>query len=49
MLDALTGIGVGRASSAVLVEKVLDAPRQAADFVGLTVPDSYVYGCGMDY
>jgi len=49
VLDALAGIGVERAYSAVLIEKTLEAPRPAADFVGLTVPDAYVFGCGMDY
>ncbi len=35
--------------SAVLVEKLLDKPKPiAADFVGLHVPDRYVFGCGMD-
>ena len=37
--------------SAVLVEKQHDrkAPGLKADFVGLTVEDRYVFGCGMDY
>jgi hypoxanthine phosphoribosyltransferase len=35
--------------SAVLLEKILDKPKPiAADFVGLQVPDRYVFGCGMD-
>jgi hypoxanthine phosphoribosyltransferase len=36
---------------AVLVEKTLAAPRQRPepDFVGLTVDDVYLFGCGMDY
>lgn len=35
---------------AVLVRKLHDRglPRDYADFVGLDVPDVYVYGCGMD-
>lgn len=49
VLEALTEIGVERAYSAVLVEKTLDVSRPAADFVGLEVPDDYVFGCGMDY
>jgi len=49
VLEALSGVGVERAYSAVLVEKALDLPRPAADFVGLAVPDAYVFGCGMDY
>jgi hypoxanthine phosphoribosyltransferase len=42
--------GAGRVWSAVLVEKL--RPRAVdfvADFVGLTVPDRYVFGYGMDY
>lgn len=35
--------------SAVLLEKLLDKPKPiAADFIGLRVPDRYVFGCGMD-
>lgn len=35
--------------SAVLLEKHLERPKPiAADFVGLQVPDRYVFGCGMD-
>ncbi len=34
---------------AVLTEKDLAAPKPvAADFVGLRLPDRYVFGCGMD-
>jgi hypoxanthine phosphoribosyltransferase len=35
---------------AVLVRKIHDRglPRDFADFVGLDVPDVYVFGCGMD-
>ncbi len=35
---------------AVLVRKIHDRglPREFADFVGLDVPDVYVFGCGMD-
>ncbi len=49
VLDALRGVGVARAYSAVLVEKALETQRPAADFVGLAVPDAYVFGCGMDF
>ncbi|MDH3419386.1 MAG: hypoxanthine-guanine phosphoribosyltransferase [Gammaproteobacteria bacterium] len=49
VLEALTGIGVERVYTAVLIEKALEASRPTADFVGLTVPDAYVFGCGMDY
>lgn len=36
---------------AVLVEKALQTPRARPepDFVGLTVDDVYLFGCGMDY
>ena len=34
---------------AVLIEKVLAVPKPiAADFVGLKIPDRFVFGCGMD-
>ena len=49
VLGALADIGVERAYSTVLVEKTIVASRPAADFVGLRVPDQYVFGCGMDY
>lgn len=38
--------------TAVLIEKTLDKQRpgiQQADFTGLTVPNRYVFGYGMDY
>jgi hypoxanthine phosphoribosyltransferase len=35
--------------SAVLLEKILPQEKPiAADFIGLQVPDRYVFGCGMD-
>lgn len=35
--------------SAVLLEKKLEKAKPiAADFIGLEVPDRYVFGCGMD-
>jgi hypoxanthine phosphoribosyltransferase len=35
--------------TAVLVEKNLPhAKPMQADFIGLTVPNRYVFGCGMD-
>lgn len=34
---------------AVLVEKTLGRPKPiAADFIGLRIPDRFVFGCGMD-
>jgi hypoxanthine phosphoribosyltransferase len=47
--DQLLAQGADRVLSAVLVEK--DLPRTkpiAADFVGLRIPDRFVFGCGMD-
>lgn len=43
--------GAQSVASAVLVEKAHDRrePGVAADFVGLRVPDRYVFGCGLDY
>ena len=43
--------GARRIASAVLVEKQHErrVPGLQADFVGLKVPDSYVFGCGLDY
>jgi hypoxanthine phosphoribosyltransferase len=45
----MLALGAKKFVSAVLVEKLIgrDKPIQA-DFVGLTVPDRYVFGCGMD-
>jgi hypoxanthine phosphoribosyltransferase len=42
-------LGAKQVMSAVLVEKILDKNKPIkADFVGLTVPDRYVFGYGMD-
>lgn len=43
--------GARRVASAVLVQKRHDrrVPGLQADFVGLEVPDRYVFGCGLDY
>jgi hypoxanthine phosphoribosyltransferase len=41
--------GVRSCLTAVLTEKQLDHEKPAsAEFVGLTLPDRYVFGCGMD-
>ena len=43
------GLGAKKVLSAVLVEKKLDYAKPiAADFVGLEVPNCYVFGYGMD-
>ena len=42
-------LGAESFSCAVLVEKNLPGPKPlAADFVGLRIPDRFVFGCGMD-
>lgn len=44
-------LGAKRVVVAVLVEKLLDPNKLKpikADFVGLQVPNQYVFGCGMD-
>lgn len=47
--DQLLAQGAAQVLSAVLVEKILPAPKPiAADFVGLRIPDRFVFGCGMD-
>jgi hypoxanthine phosphoribosyltransferase len=44
------GAGAGSVHSLVLVEKLRDRPTAyRPDFVGLQVPDRYVFGAGMDY
>lgn len=47
--DKLQALGAAQVYSAVLTDKLngLDKPIQA-DFVGLDVPDRFVFGCGMD-
>jgi len=41
--------GAKRVVIAVLVEKELNRPKPvSADYVGLQVPERYVFGCGMD-
>jgi len=47
--DRLLALGAKRVRCAVLVEKTLARPKPiAADFVGLRIPDRFVFGCGMD-
>jgi hypoxanthine phosphoribosyltransferase len=47
--DRLLALGAQAFHSAVLVEKELGRPKPiAADFVGLRIPDRFVFGCGMD-
>jgi hypoxanthine phosphoribosyltransferase len=47
--DRLLELGAESFHCAVLVEKMLGKEKPiAADFVGLTIPDRFVFGCGMD-
>lgn len=47
--DRVLALGAASFHSAVLVEKLRSRARPcAADFVGLRVPDRFVFGCGMD-
>lgn len=47
--DRLLALGASKVYCAVLVEKTLVRAKPiAADFVGLRIPDRFVFGCGMD-
>jgi hypoxanthine phosphoribosyltransferase len=47
--ERLLALGAKEFHCAVLVEKTLDRKKPvAADFVGLRIPDRFVFGCGMD-
>ncbi len=47
--ERLLARGAASVRCAVLVEKDTGAPKPiAADFVGLRIPDRFVFGCGMD-
>jgi len=47
--DRLLELGAREVLCAVLVEKELNIQRPIrADFVGLRIPDRFVFGCGMD-
>ena len=47
--DRLLGLGAKSFHCAVLVEKILPKKKPVtADFVGLRIPDRFVFGCGMD-
>ena len=51
IIEECRRIGVASIHTAVLVDKQigLERPLPRADFTGLTVPDRYVFGYGMDY
>ena len=47
--DECLALGAAQVRVAVLTEKDLGHPKPIqADYVGLTVPNRYVFGCGMD-
>ena len=47
--DRLLELGATSFCCAVLVEKILQKKKPInADFVGLRIPDRFVFGCGMD-
>ena len=47
--DRLLELGAREFYCAVLVDKTLQMKKPIrADFVGLTIPDRFVFGCGMD-
>ena len=47
--NRLLELGAQSVHCAVLVEKKLDISKPAsADFIGLRIPDRFVFGCGMD-
>jgi hypoxanthine phosphoribosyltransferase len=49
IIDQCKLLGAKEVKSAVLVEKKLSKNKEVhADYVGLTVPNRYVFGCGMD-
>ncbi len=51
IVTACTEAGAAEILTAVLVDKQVrrDSGLAQADFTGLTIPDRYVFGCGMDY
>ena len=47
--NGLLELGAQSVHSAVLVEKILPGKKPVTpDFVGLKIPDRFVFGCGMD-
>ena len=47
--DRLLALGAKQVCCAVLVQKTLSRAKPiTADFVGLRIPDRFVFGCGMD-
>ncbi len=49
ILDRVKSVGAATVFSAVLADKDIGRPKPASpDFVGLRIPNRYVFGCGMD-
>ena len=49
IVDNCLSLGAKAVKTAVLVEKALNKEKPIhADYAGLTVPNRYVFGCGMD-
>ena len=49
IVEQLRSLGAASVQSAVLVEKMHSRPKPIrAEFVGLKIPDRFVFGCGMD-
>lgn len=49
IIDECKQLGASEISVAVLVDKALNKPKPIqADYIGLSVPARYVFGCGMD-
>lgn len=47
--DRILAQGAKSFLCAVLTEKILNIPKPiVADFIGLNIPDRFVFGCGMD-
>jgi hypoxanthine phosphoribosyltransferase len=52
IIDRLRELGAREVFTAVLVDKMHDhkaRPGLRADFAGLTLPDRFLFGSGMDY
>ncbi len=51
IIDYCYEVGANKVYTAVLAEKQLNKPKplEKADFTGLTLPNRYVFGVGMDY
>lgn len=49
IVDACHTLGAKQVKVAVLVDKALDKTKPiTADYIGIIVPNRYIFGCGMD-